>query len=180
MLKEKDLIFKDVDAWYVIQTKPQKEHLVYEQLKIRKLEAYYPRIRVKVVNPRARKIKSYFPGYLFVHTNLNQSGTSALQWIPGATGLIGYGGEPAFVPDSLLQAIRKRIDQINHAKHEQTNDLSAGDMVAITSGSFAGYRAIFDSHLPGHERVRVLLQMLQDKQVCVVLSKGELERTNLR
>jgi transcription antitermination factor NusG len=163
--------------WYVLQAKAQKEHVVYEQLCVRKFEAYYPHIRVKVVNPRARKIKPYFPGYLFVRIDLKQMGSSALQWTPGAVGLIGYGGEPAFVPDSLLQAIRRHVDHINNISGEAFDSLKAGETVAITSGPFAGYRAIFDSYLPGHERARVLLQVLHDRQVCIALSKGQLEPT---
>ena len=166
--------------WYVIQSKTQKEYLVYEQLSIRKIEAYYPCIQVKVVNPRARKIKPYFPGYLFVRVDLKQMGASALQWTPGAVGLVGYGGEPAFVPDSLLQAIRRHVDHINKGRHEAFDNLKSGEIVAITNGPFAGYSAIFDSYSPGHERVRVLLQMLHDRQVCVTLSRGWLERTKQR
>jgi len=164
--------------WYVIQSKPQKEYLVYEQLRIRKIEAYCPQIRVKVVNPRARKIKPYFPGYLFVRANLNQIGSSALQWIPGVVSLVSYGGEPAIVQESLLQAIRKRVDQINSAWDERINDLKAGEILEVTSEPFAGYRAIFDTHLPGHERVRVLLQILQDRKIRVALPLRQLERIN--
>lgn len=166
--------------WYVIHSKPQKEYLVYEQLSIRKMEAYCPQIRVKTVNPRARKIRPYFPGYLFVHANLDQIGPSALQWIPGAAGLVSYGGEPARVPDSLVQAIRKRVDQINNTWDEPVNDLKAGEILEVTGQPFTGYRAIFDAHLPGHERVRVLLQTLQGQKVRVALPVRQLKRINQR
>ena len=164
--------------WYVIHSKPQKEYLVYEQLRFRKIEAYCPQIRVKVVNPRARKIRPYFPGYLFIRANLNQIGSSTLQWIPGVINLVSYGGEPATVQDNLLQAIRKRVDQINRAWDEPANDLKAGEILEVTGQPFAGYRAIFDTHLPGNERARVLLQILQDRKVRVALPLRQLERIN--
>lgn len=164
--------------WYVIQSKPKKENLVYEQLCIHKIEAYCPRIRVKVVNPRARKIKPYFPGYLFVRVNLDQIGSSTLQWMPGVVGLVSYGGEPAFVPESLLKDIRNRVDQINNTWDEPVKDLKTGEILDITGGPFAGYRAIFDSHLPEHERVRVFLHILQDRQFCVALPRGQLKPIN--
>ena len=162
--------------WYVLQSKPQKEPVVYEQLCIRKIEAYYPCIPAKVVNPRACKIKPYFPGYVFVHVDLDQLGPSALQWMPGTIGLVGYGGEPTFIPESLLQAIRRKVNRVNNIRNDLHNELRAGEIVAITSGPLAGYRAIFNSHLPGNERARVLLQLLQDRQICVKLSKKQLER----
>jgi len=166
--------------WYVIHSKPQKEYLVYEQLSIRKIEAYCPQIRVKTVNPRARKIRPYFPGYLFVRANLNQIGSSTLQWIPGVVSLVNYGGEPVTVQDNLVQAIRKRVDQINNTWDEPINDLKAGEILEVTGQPFAGYRAIFDAHLPGHERVRVLLQTLQGGKVRVALPVKQLKRINQR
>ena len=162
--------------WYVLHTKPQKENLVFEQLRLRKIEAYYPKMRIKPVNPRARKIRPYFPGYIFAHADLDISVTSRFQWIPGVHKLVTYGSEPAFVPASLLQMIRKKVDEINLTTDECLPKLKPGDLVEIKSGPFAGYRAIFDARLSGNERVRILLQMIQDRQVCVEISGGQIER----
>jgi transcriptional antiterminator RfaH len=56
--------------WYVKHSKPNKEELLNEQLRLRRIETYYPFIKVRPVNPHALKIKPYFPGYLFIRTNL--------------------------------------------------------------------------------------------------------------
>jgi len=161
--------------WYVLQSKPQKEGLLYDQLCLRKIEAYYPRIQVKPVNPRARKIRPYFPGYLFVHVDLEKIGSSSLQWIPGERGLISYGGEPAIVPDAIINAIRRKVDEINLAGGVTLHTVKPGDPIKIKSGPLAGYHAIFDSRLSGNDRVRVLLQMIQDRQVSVELSGRQIE-----
>lgn len=84
--------------WYVVRSKPRKEEFLAEQMQMRKMEIFDPRIRVQTVNPRARKIKSYFPGYVFVHLDLEKTGTFSMQYIPGATGLVSFGGEAADVP----------------------------------------------------------------------------------
>jgi len=76
--------------WYVLQSKPQKEGLLCEPLCLRGIETYYPRIRFKTVNPRARKMKSYFPGYLFVQLDLKQTDLASLRWLPGAVGLVSF------------------------------------------------------------------------------------------
>lgn len=162
--------------WYALQSKPQKENLLYDQLRLREIETYYPHLRVKPVNPRSRKIKPYFPGYLFVRVDLECVGLSRLHWIPGERGLVTYGGEPAFVPDAILYAIHRKVDEINLAGGVTLHNLKHGDPIEIKSGPFAGYRAIFDARLSGNDRVRVLLQMLQDRQVCVELSGGQIER----
>ncbi len=160
--------------WYAMRSKPRKEEFLAEQLELRKVEIYYPRIRVQVVNPRARKIKPYFPGYVFVHVDIEKIGTSPLQYIPGAAGLVTFGGEAAYVPENLLYAIRQRLDEINSSGGELFAVLKTGETVVIHSGPFAGYEAIFDARLPGKERVRVLLKVLRNRQVTVDLPAGEI------
>jgi transcriptional antiterminator RfaH len=158
-----------------MHSKPNKEELLYEQLLIREIDAYYPRIKVQPANPRARKRKPYFPGYLFVRANLDSLGPSTLRWMPGALGLVDFGTDPASVPDELLQAIRQKVEQTNVMDGKPAEKFSSGEVVTIQSGPFAGYHAIFDARLPGHERVRVLLQLLSDRQVGVELSARQIK-----
>ena len=151
--------------WYVLRSKPNKETLLWEQLNIRRVETFYPQIRVHPVNLRARKVKAYFPGYVFIHIDLDQTERSALQWMPGAIGFVSFGEAPSIVPDSLINIIKKQVDQINAAGGELLDELKHGDLVNIRSGPFAEYEAIFDARLPGSERVRVLLKFLQGRSV---------------
>ena len=158
--------------WYVLHSKPHKEKLLAEQLELRSIETFAPRIRVQVVNPRARPVRPYFPGYIFVHADLEAMGISALQYVPGSSGLIAFGGEPAYVPDGLIVAIRQRVNEINAAGGELFDVLKAGETVLVHSGPFAGYEAIFDARLPGKERVRVLLKLLRNRTIPVELPAG--------
>ena len=163
-------------CWYVMRTKPLKEEFLRDQLDLRSIEVYCPRIPVHVVNPRARKVKPYFPGYLFIHVDLDQVNLSTLQWMPGAGGIVSFGGEPAFVSDSLIQVIRQRVDVIEKAGGEQLVSLKPGETVVIKDGPFAGYEAIFDTSISGSERVRVLLKLLRSRQMAVELPTGQIER----
>jgi transcriptional antiterminator RfaH len=54
------------------------------------------------------------------------------------------------------------------------SNLRRGDIVVLRSGVFAGYEAIFDARLPGHERVRVLLNLLEDRQLRMVVPIGQI------
>ncbi len=163
--------------WYALRSKPRKEDLLCEQLLIRKIETFYPRTRVQVVNPRARRVRPYFPGYLFVHVDLEQLSLSTLKWMPGASGLVAFGGYPAPVPDNLVHAIRQRVEQIDAAGGELYDGLQPGDPVRIQAGPFAGYEAIFDARLQGEERVRVLLSLLKgQRRMPVELPAGQLQR----
>ncbi len=163
--------------WYTLRTKPRKEDVVYRQVVNQGIDVYYPRIRVQPVNPRARKIKPYFPGYMFVHVDIEEMGMSYFQWMPHAVGLVCFGEEPAIVPEHLIVAIQKRVKDIVDAGGEFFVGLQPGEEVWIQEGPFAGYEAIFDTRIPGSERVRVLLKLLGDqRQVPLEIKAGLLRR----
>lgn len=155
--------------WYVIQSKPRKEELLWEQLLLRGIEVYYPRVRAMRVNPRARQYKSYFPGYMFINADLMQLGVSTLQWMPGAIGLVNFGQDVAPVSENLIYAIQQRLKLVDRDPSEIVNQLKPGDFVVLRSGSFSGYEAIFDSALSGNDRVRILLKLLHDQHVRMVV-----------
>jgi transcriptional antiterminator RfaH len=162
--------------WNVVQSKPQKEALLCEQLCLRRIETYYPRIRIQPVNPRAHKIKPYFPGYLFICGDLGHKITSDLHWMPGAIGLVGFGDEPATVPDELIQKIKFKVDSINNVGADVFNELEPGVPIVIRDGPFDGYEAIFDGRLSGTTRVRVLLEVLKGRQFRLELPVEQIER----
>jgi transcription antitermination factor NusG len=164
--------------WYALRSKPRKEEAAYRQLVSQGFEAFFPLLRVHPVNPRSRKLRPYFPGYLFVFTDVEQVGLSVFQWMPQTLGLISFGGEPAIVPENLVQAIERRVKDINAAGGEVFDGLKPGEAVRINVGPFQGYEAIFDARLPGSERVRVLLKFLDNqRQVPVILDVSQIERT---
>jgi transcription elongation factor/antiterminator RfaH len=165
-------------AWYVLHSKPRKESQLDTYLQSQGFETFYPAIRVNPVNPRAAKIRPYFPGYLFVHADLDQVGVSALQWIPGAIGLVMFGGQPATVHQRVIQQLKQHLNEIKTAGGLTLDGLKQGDPVRLTSGPLAGYEAIFDMRLSGSERVQVLLEIL-GRQVRLKVDAGTLEKRRI-
>ncbi len=163
-------------SWYVIRSKPNKEEFLAEQLTAYGIEIFLPRIRVKTVNPRARKVRPYFPSYLFVHVDLDLVSVSTLHWMPGAVNLISFDSEPASVPDLLISAIERQVGHINALQENFVKSLKPGDIVTIHDGPFAGYEAIFDGEISGRERVRVLLNFLQKRQIPLELREQQIGR----
>jgi transcriptional antiterminator RfaH len=100
--------------------------------------------------------------------------------MPFAIGLVSFDGEPAVVPEGLINEVRKRVDEIAAVGGEFYDGLQPGDPVRISSGPFAGYEAIFDMRLPGSERVRVLIQMLTDRNMPLELKAGQVQRKKKR
>jgi transcriptional antiterminator RfaH len=163
-------------SWYAMRSKPNKEEFLAGQLRGYGVEVYFPALRVKPVNPRAKKIRPYFPNYLFVRVDLDEVNMSDLQWMPGASGLVSFAGEPASVPDFLIAALRRQVDLHNEAFQEQRKNFKPGEPIVIQEGPFAGYEAIFDTRISGQDRVRVLLKLLQSRQVPVELSDHQIRR----
>jgi transcriptional antiterminator RfaH len=149
---------------------------LWQQAVSQGFEVFYPRIPAPAVNPRSRKVVPYFPGYMFVRVALDQVGRSTFQWMPNAHGLICFDDTPAEVSDALVDAVRAQVGAIMAAGGELLYGLKQGDAVRIKSGPFAGYDAIFDARLSGGDRVRVLLALLNDRQVAMELSEAQLIR----
>ena len=170
--------------WYALHTKPHKERQVNSLLSSRKIETFLPLLKVNPVNPRAAREKPYFPSYLFVHVDIDLIGLSVLRWTPGLLRMVEFGGELGTVPASLISQIRNRLAEIRAAGGMSLDSLSTGDRVRIVSGTFEGYEGVFDMSLSGAERVRVLLELINDHQshrnrgrtIPVELNAGNIEK----
>lgn len=162
-------------AWYVLRSKPNKEHALYQQVLLQNYEVYYPRLRVKPVNPRARHVVPYFPGYMFVHVDLVQAGRSVFKWMPFSMGLVAFGSEPAFLPDAFIHALRTRLEEIHREGPHPMNRFRQGEKVLIRRGPFEGCHALFDEHISGGDRVKVLLEFLSGQCVRVDLDLTTIE-----
>src|SRR5829696_3115649 len=147
--------------WYVFQSKPRKERFLCEQLRLRHIETFFPCIRMRPAKPRIPKFQAYFPGYVFGHVDLEAYGRSILEWIPGAIKIVNFGGEPVPVQDYLINTLRQHLESINTIDTKESNNFHHGDVVGIHGGPFDGFEGIFNTRLPGRDRVEVLLRMLE-------------------
>lgn len=150
--------------WHVVHVKPHKERQVMFHLRQHQVENYLPLIHVNPVNPRAAKVRPLFPCYIFVKFDPEATGLGVLQWTPGVRRLLEFGGQLAVIPDSALIEIQRRVGEITASGGLALDGLKQGEPVRIVNGPFEGYEAIFDSRLPGTERVRVLLEWIQQNQ----------------
>lgn len=164
--------------WYALRVKPHKERPVCQLLEAKEVEVYYPALKVKPINPRARKERPFFPGYMFVHLNLEELGLNALSWTENTYGLVEFGGRPAVVPENLIQELKARLATIQAAGGLVFENLKPGDRVRIISGPFEGYEAIFDARLSGEERVQVLLAFLNEQPKRLQLDASAIQKVS--
>jgi transcriptional antiterminator RfaH len=96
------------------------------------------------------ELRPYFPGYLFVRVDMDEVSLSTFQWMPHTEGLVCFETKPAFVPDHLLKAVRRHINEVSLANNSESS-----------RGVDASYDAILDMNLSEDERVRGLLRILE-------------------
>ncbi|MGQ9714434.1 MAG: transcription termination/antitermination protein NusG [Anaerolineae bacterium] len=162
---EEERSIHKVLRWYVLFTEPHKEHLVQELLHRRGLETYLPLTRAARPRKGRRAYLPFFPRYLFVRADLGTVGRSALQWLPGVTYLVCFGGEPAVVPDAAVAFLRERLEAV---REESLGGFRPGDRVRFRSGPLMGLEAVFQKGLSPAGRVRVLLDFLGRQRSCEV------------
>ena len=149
-----------MEEWYAIQAKPRKEFAACAALaSIEGVEAYLPTLRVEPVNPRARKIRAFFPGYLFVCADLVQIGLSAIRWTPGVARVLDCGGVPVSIPQPVIEEIRRRVEEVQQGAFG-LRQFRRGDWVRITKGPFQDLEGMFDTRIGGRTRARILVEFL--------------------
>jgi len=153
--------------WYVLRSKPRKERTLAHYAQSENHDVFFPTIPRKPVNRRASRVRPLFPGYMFVHTDLDRVGESTFHWMPLSQGLVHIGGEPAPVAEGIIRALRKQVHQIQEAGGLHKGGLKHGDLILVKDGVFQGYEGIFDVHLSDGERARILLRMIRDRYVLV-------------
>jgi transcription antitermination factor NusG len=165
----------DSMRWYALRSKPRKELVLAKLAREHGHTIFYPRLRVKPVNPRASHVRPYFPGYMFVHANLAQVGIGAFQWMPYSLGLVSFGSEPASVPESVILGLQDRVEEAARRAEDDVIPLNPGDHVRVKDGPLAGYEGIFEAQLSGTQRVKVLLAIMHDNYKSVELDGRQLE-----
>jgi transcriptional antiterminator RfaH len=148
-----------MESWYALQSKAHKEFQVRASLETRGLVVFLPLIKGRT-RTRVNAEKPFFPGYLFVRADLEQTGISAVQYTPGLRRIVSFSeGEPSPVADQIITHLQDRLAVMN-AFDQEGEVLKQGDRVVITSGVLRDYEALFDRRLSPEGRVRLLIQLL--------------------
>ncbi len=142
--------------WYVLKTKPRAEEKVTSVLSGRGIEAYLPQLK-RHTRPGVWRREPLFSGYVFVRIDLGLDEWLRTRSAPCVSYAIGSEGCPTPVPDTVVQAIRTRMEACDG---ELSPSLQQGDRVVIIGGPFRGIEAVFDARLNSNGRNRVLLTIL--------------------
>ena len=143
--------------WACAQLEGNRERLALHCLELGGFTTYLPRLRERrlVKGRQVTVTPALFPGYAFVLIELQWH---AARWAPGVIRLVLDGAQPAKVPNTVIDDLRRR-ERNGLIELPPPPGLQRGDHVKIVRGAFAGQLALFDGQRP-HERVAVLLALL--------------------
>lgn len=159
----KNFIPKEIDRrivplWYAIYVRSRYEKKVAEQLKERQIEYFLPLVsRLRLWKDRKKMVQMpLFPGYVFVHIKLADKLT--VLTVDGAVYLVKFEDQPAPIPDSQIENIRRLLA---HPKLiEPYPYIDKGEWVEIIYGPFAGVRGkLIQNH--GRRRLLVGVELIR-------------------
>jgi transcriptional antiterminator RfaH len=153
--------------WYVIYTKPQQERAVESLLNGRGLETYLPSLKVaRRHQRRTRTRRPFFSCYLLAHLNLAQVPLSSINWAPGVKRVVSFGGQPAVVPDQVVDWLKRQLAATDPKEYYRGAPLRPGDRLRVKEGPLRHLEVIFDQRLSSGDRARVFIDILGRLTSC--------------
>jgi len=158
--------------WFALYTASRHEKRVALHLSQRDIECYLPLYRSArrwSDGSRVTLDLPLFPGYLFIHVSRIER--RRVLGIPGALAIVsGTGGEPASLPDAMIDSLRTGLTLQSVQPHPL---VTAGQKVRIRSGAFAGFEGIVVRSKNALRVVLALEHIMQSYAVEVDLSDLE-------
>ena len=148
-------------CWYAVCCKPRQEAVAEANLVRQDFHVYLPRIRIR----RRRRgqwidaVEVLFPRYLFIRIDPLRCSTAPVRSTRGVAGLVRFGGQPAVVPDEVIDALLQCEDPASGLHQDNRPRFRTGDRIKLVEGPFAGMEAVF-AEQDGEKRVIVLLELL--------------------
>ena len=150
-----------IERWYAVCCKPRQETVAELNLLRQGFQVYLPRIRIR---QRRRghwldAVEVLFPRYIFIRIDPMLRSTATVRSTRGVVGLVRFGGEPAVVPDAVMDALRQREDVASGLHQDRRPLFNAGEAIRLVDGPLAGMEGVFTQQ-DGDKRVIVLLELL--------------------
>lgn len=150
--------------WFVVYCKPHKEDFARVHLATRGVEVFQPKLRLPEYMERRRRVVPLFPSYLFVNIDPYRDFYTVL-WSPGVKRFVSTQGDPAAVDEAVVEFLKKQAD--GEGVLAARADLRAGQRVEITDGPFDGLIGIIQRPPNAKGRVKVLMQLLNQRPIKV-------------
>ena len=149
--------------WYVLHTKMRAEKRVVAALNQCGIETFLPMIQSSSGRKKHKKV-ALFPGYLFMHADLEEEKTRHWRWVPGVHHVVAYGDKPVALPDKIIYALKHEIALKKVVDTRAGHHFRDRGAIRNTEVSFAEIRAILKRSATAQRRNTVLLTFLD--RIC--------------
>jgi len=154
--------------WYVVHTYSGYEKKVRESLQNRidaeGMQEHFGDILIPsetVVEMKKGKkrtgTRSFYPGYLLVHMELDERTWHLVRHTPKVTGFVG-GKNPAPIPESEVEEIKSQMAE-GRLKPKPKVTFAEGENVRVTDGPFSNFSGIVDNIKADKGKVVVLVSI---------------------
>jgi transcription antitermination factor NusG len=165
---------EDHCRWYVIATYNRHEMKVESTLERKGIESFLPRVTVSS-RRRDRKLLidvPLFPGYLFVHTDLNDWAYYNIIRHPSVVRILGSKRRCTEVPDETVTSIQRLLS--SGQPIFPWAQLTPGKQVRVVEGPLAGAIGVILRSKQGKKRLVVGVEIL-GRSVCAELAEETVE-----
>jgi len=154
--------------WFAVVSKPRQEQIALENLQRQGFECFLPLAE----NPYQRRSKKHrqiieplFPRYLFLHAIAQSQNLAPVRSTRGVVSLVRFGTELAVVPESVIRAIKNRMDPNTGLIRIKPVAVKTGDKVRVFDGPLAGVTGIVQEK--NSEARATLLMILLGRETTV-------------
>lgn len=147
-------------AWYVVHTHSQYEAKVQSGLQAMGLEVFLPRITVRSRRRDRFRLLSapLFPGYLFVHTDLNPRAYAHIIRYQGVVRILGSKGNCTPMEAGTVASIQSVLE--SSRLYDSWPRLIPGRRVRVVGGPLSGAVGTIWRRKPGKQRLVVGVDLL--------------------
>ncbi len=155
--------------WYVVHTysgyEQKARKALEERIKQHNVEHLFEEILVPQENvvevkkgvKRTSK-RQFFPGYILVRMELNETTWHIVKGTPKVTGFVGGSMNPPVVPDEEVERITSQIEE-GTLKPKAKIEFEKGENVRVISGPFSTFTGIVDEVHEGKGKLRVMVSI---------------------
>lgn len=128
-------------AWYAVYTRARHEKVVAEELWLRQIECFLPlQERLSRWKDRRKLVQfPLFPGYLFVHTDMDTRRLDVLK-VPSVVRIVGFRGIPEPIPPSQIETVKSLV--FNEIPLDPHPFIREGDRARILRGPLRGIEGL--------------------------------------
>jgi transcriptional antiterminator NusG len=172
--------------WYVVHTYSGYEQKARKALEERIKQHGVDHLFEEVLVPQENVVemkkgvkktskRHFFPGYILVRMELNDTSWHIVKGTPKITGFVGGSLNPPIVPDADVARITSQIQE-GTLKPKPKMEFEKGDNIRVVSGPFSSFTGVADEVYEGKGKLRVLVSIF-GRATPIELDFTQVEKT---